>query len=158
MNKLLNVKRLLLLLCLMPTAWGSTSASAGDLVNVSGASGVAINGYDPVAFFTQKRPVNGDFEIKSTHRGATYYFASRQHRAMFEKNPDKYAPQCGGYCAFGVSKGALFPVDINTWQIHQGKLYLNLNQDIVKMFNQGIDKNIRKANNNWPRLVGQNGK
>ena len=157
MSKLLNVKSLAILSFAL-TAFGPSSAYAADLVNVSGASGVAINGYDPVAFFTQGKPVNGNFEILSKHRGATYYFASKQHKAMFDKNPDKYAPQCGGFCAFGVSVGALFPVDINTWQIHKGKLYLNLNPDILEMFNKGIDKNVSKADKNWPGLVRKNGR
>lgn len=139
-------------------AFATASATAADLVNVSGASGVAINGYDPVAFFTDKKPVNGNFQISATHRGATYFFASEQHKKLFTGNPDKYAPQCGGYCAFGVSVGALFPVDIRTWQVRNGKLYLNLNPDILKMFNKDLDGNIAKANKNWPGLVKKNTK
>lgn len=139
-------------------AFDSTSANAADLVNTSGASGVAINGYDPVAFFTDKKPVNGNFQITAKHRGATYFFASEQHKTMFTKNPDKYAPQCGGYCAFGVSVGALFPVDINTWQVRNGKLYLNLNPGILKMFNKDLDGNIAKAAKNWPGLAAKHGK
>lgn len=126
-----------------------------DLVNTSGRSRVAISGYDPVAFFTMSRPVHGDFQITSTHKGATYFFASKQHKAMFDGNPTKYAPQCGGYCAFGVSVGALFPVDINTWQVRKDRLYLNLNPQILKMFNSNIDANIDKADHNWPGLVAK---
>jgi YHS domain-containing protein len=130
----------------------------GELVNTSGESGVALNGYDPVAFFTDKKPVNGNFKISATHRGATYFFASEDHKATFEGNPDKYAPQCGGYCAFGVSVGALFPVDINTWQVRNDKLYLNLNPGILAMFNQDIDGNIAKANTNWVELQKKHSK
>lgn len=127
-----------------------------DLVNTSGKSGVAISGYDPVAFFTQKQPVHGDFQVTSKHRGATYFFANRKHKELFDANPNQYVPQCGGFCAFGVSVGALFPVDINTWQVRDSKLYLNLNPQILKMFNKGIDANIAKANKNWPGLVSKN--
>ena len=140
------------------TAQDSPSAPVQQLVNVSGASGIAINGYDPVAFFTDKEPVHGNFKISAEHRGATYFFASEKHKAMFAKDPDKYAPQCGGFCAFGVSVGALFPVDINTWQVQNDKLYLNLNPDILKMFNDNLDDNIAKSAANWPGLVKQHSK
>ena len=130
-----------------------TFSYAGKLVNVSGASGIALNGYDPVAFFTAKKPTHGNPSIQAKYEGATYLFASKENKAMFESNPSGYAPQYGGYCAFGASVGALFPVDINTWQIRGGKLYLNLNNDIVKLFNKEFDKNIDKANTNWPSLI-----
>lgn len=129
---------------------------AGDLVNVSGASGIALNGYDPVAFFTESKPTHGDPKITATHKGATYMFASESHKKMFEKDPEKYAPQYGGYCAYGVSVGALFPVDINTWQVRNQKLYLNLNPEILKLFNQDIEGHITKADMNWPDLVRKN--
>lgn len=159
MSKLMN-SNLLFALSLAVTAFGFSgdSATAADLVNTSGASGVALSGYDPVAFFTDKKPVNGNFQITAKHRGATYFFASEEHKAMFAKNPNKYAPQCGGFCAFGVSVGALFPVDINTWQVRNNKLYLNLNPDILKMFNKDLDGNIAKAAKNWPGLAAKHGK
>lgn len=128
----------------------------GDLVNVAGASGVALDGYDPVAFFTDSKPVNGDPGISATHAGATYFFASQRHKTLFESNPEKYVPQYGGYCAFGVSVGALFPVDINTWQIRNDKLYLNLNPAILAEFNKDLDGHVAKANRNWPDLVKKN--
>src|SRR6266852_5519025 len=103
----------------------SASAFAGELVNVSGASKVAVSGYDPVAFFTDSKPVNGSPSITAEHQGATYFFASEEHKKLFTENPDKYAPQFGGYCAFGVGLGKLFPVDINTAQVRDGKLFLN---------------------------------
>ncbi len=131
----------------------STIAATSELVNVAGASEVALNGYDPVAFFTKSKPVNGDFKINASHRGATYYFASKQHKTLFEQDPDKYAPQHGGFCSFGVSVGALFPIDINTWQVYNDKLYLNLNVDILEMFKKNMDGNISKADRNWPGLV-----
>ncbi len=123
-----------------------------ELVNIAGKSNVAVNGYDPVAFFTDGKPVHGDFKITVTHRGATYYFSSKEHKKIFEGEPEKYAPQFGGYCAFGVSVGALFPVDITTWQVYNGRLYLNLNPDIVEMFEKGKDGHIAKAEKNWDGL------
>ena len=136
----------------------SVSAYAGDLVNVSGASKIAVAGYDTVAFFTDAKPVNGSPAITAEYQGATYFFATEDHKKLFAAAPAKYAPQCGGYCAFGVSVGALFPVDISTWQVRNEKLYLNLNQDILKKFNADFDANVAKADKNWPTLVKKHAK
>ena len=136
----------------------SASVFAGDLVNVSGASKAALSGYDTVAFFTDSKPVNGSPFITAEYQGAIYYFASEEHKKLFTANPEKYAPQCGGFCAYGVGLGKVFPVDINTWQVRNGKLYLNLNADILKEFNADFDGNVAKAENNWPALVKQFGK
>ena len=100
----------------------STPLFAASLVNVSGASHVAIDGYDPVAFFADAKPVNGAPNITATYQGATYFFATDEHKRLFEQNPGKYAPQYGGFCAYGAALGVLFPVDINTWQIRNGRL------------------------------------
>jgi YHS domain-containing protein len=135
----------------------STPVLAADLINVSGASHIAIDGYDPVAFFTDGKPVNGSPSISAMHHGATYFFASEEHKKLFTSSPDKYAPQYGGYCAFGVGLGALFPVDINTWQVRNNKLYLNLNPDILEKFNSDFAGNVGKAEMNWPGLVKKNG-
>ena len=136
----------------------STPIFAADLVNVAGASKVAINGYDPVAFFTDAMPVNGSPFISATHQGAVYFFATGEHKKLFTLNPDKYAPQYGGFCAFGVALDALFPVDISTWQVRNGKLYFNLNPDILKKFNADFVGSVAKADNNWPGLVQKNGR
>jgi YHS domain-containing protein len=136
----------------------SVSAYAGDLVNVSGASKAAVSGYDTVAFFTDAKPVNGSPFISAEYQGATYFFASEEHKALFTAHPEKYVPQCGGFCAYGVGLGKLFPVDINTWQVRDGKLYLNLNDGILKKFNADFDGNVAKADKNWPELVKKNSK
>jgi YHS domain-containing protein len=136
----------------------SISASAGDLVNVSGASKAAVSGYDTVAFFTDSKAVNGSPFISAEYQGATYYFVSEEHKALFTASPEKYAPQCGGFCTYGVALGKLFPVDINTWQVRSGKLYLNLNSDILKKFNADFEGNVAKADKNWPELVKKHSK
>jgi len=136
----------------------SASAFAGNLVNVSGASKAALSGYDPVAFFTDSKPVNGSPFIAAEHQGATYFFATEEHKKLFTEDPDKYVPQFGGFCAYGVSVGKLFPVDITTWQVRDGKLYLNLNGDVLKKFNADFDGNVAKADQNWPGLVKKKGK
>ena len=131
----------------------SASAFAGELVNVSGVSKVAVSGYDTVAFFTDAKPVNGSAFITAEFRGAKYFFATEEHKKLFKDSPNKYAPQFGGYCAFGVANSKLFPVDVSTWQVRNEKLYLTLNQDILKQFNADFQGNVAKADKNWPRLV-----
>jgi YHS domain-containing protein len=134
----------------------SVSVFAGDPVNVSGVSKVALSGFDPVAFFTDAKPVNGSPFISTEHQGATYFFASEEHKKLFAADPDKYAPQFGGFCAFGVALDKFFPVDISTWRVRDGKLYLNLNPDILKKFNADFAGNLAKAKGNWPGLVKTN--
>ena len=136
----------------------SASVLAGDLVNVSGASNAALSGFDPVAFFTDAKPVNGSPFISAEYQGATYFFASEEHKKLFVAAPAKYAPQFGGFCAFGVALDKLFPVDISTWQVRDAKLYLNLNPDILKKFNADFAGQVGKADKNWPGLVDKNGK
>jgi YHS domain-containing protein len=136
----------------------ATPVVAGELVNVAGASGIALDGYDPVAFFIDKKPTHGDPAISATYKGAKYLFASKEHKVKFEADPEKYVPQFGGYCAFGAAVGALFPVDINTWQVRNGKLYLNLNPAISEQFNKDFEGHVAKAEKNWPGLVKKHAK
>src|SRR5262245_21187390 len=96
------------------------------LVNVAGASRIAIDGYDPVAFFIDAKAVNASPFITAEHDGAIYLFANEDNRKVFTENPEQYVPEFGGFCAYGVALGKLFPVDISTWQVREGKLYLNL--------------------------------
>ena len=147
-----TIARTLLALTLL-----STPVFAGSLVNVAGVSHIAVEGYDPVAFFSDARPVKGSPSISATYQGAVYFFATEEHKQLFTTSPDKYVPQYGGFCAFGVGLNALFPVDISTWQIRNGKLYLNLDHDILKKFNADFDGNVGRADQNWPGLVQKNG-
>ncbi|MFI4883017.1 MAG: YHS domain-containing (seleno)protein, partial [Phycisphaerales bacterium JB064] len=128
------------------------AAARGNLVNVSGASGIGLDGFDPVSFFESRSPVNGSPMIRASHAGATYLFATEESKATFLANPDRYAPQYGGFCAFGVSINILLPVDITTAQVRDGKLYLNVNSDILKKFNADFDGSVARANANWPGL------
>lgn len=127
----------------------------GNLVNVSGASGIALSGFDPVEFFQSPTPVNGSPMIRAEHAGATYLFASEQNRQVFEANPERYAPQYGGFCAYGVALDMLLPVDITTAQVRNGKLYLNVNADIREKFDADFDRSVSRANANWPGLFDE---
>jgi YHS domain-containing protein len=149
------MKKLLLVLMLLSTL--SAIATAKELLNLDG-NGVAIQGYDPVAFFTDNRPIKGSSQFQSEYRGAKYYFAAAEHKAMFDKEPAKYEPQFGGYCAYGASRGNKAPIKIEAWQIVNGRLLMQYDLDVKGKFNQDQVGNLRKADQNWPGLVEKYGK
>ena len=132
-------------------------AVAKTLVNVD-RQGLAVQGYDPVAFHTQRAALKGDPAITATHLGATYRFASAANKAAFEADPARYAPAYGGYCAYGVSQGGLFPVDIATAQILDGRLILNKTPRVRELFDRDPQGRIRLAETEWPDLVAKHGK
>jgi len=115
-------------------------------------SGVAIRGYDPVAYFTDQKPVKGSEQFTHTWMGATWRFASAAHRDQFAADPAQYAPQFGGYCSYAVSKGRTASIDPEAWRIVEGKLYLNYSKDVQKTWAQDVPGNIQKADQNWPGL------
>jgi YHS domain-containing protein len=117
-------------------------------VNVD-QNGVILKGYDPVAYFKQHRAVKGDPKYSSSYGGATYYFASTGDKAAFDESPAKYAPQYGGYCASGMTKGQLNDCDPNVFFIYKGKLYLCASPKKRKTFYSKPDANIRKADATW---------
>jgi YHS domain-containing protein len=119
---------------------------------VDAPKGIAIKGYDSVAYFDQSKPVKGSAKFQFVWNGAKWQFATAAHRDAFAKEPAKYAPQYGGYCAFGVSQGHAVPVDPEAWKIVDGKLYLNYNKDIQKEWFKDIPGHINEANENWPKL------
>ena|SRR5215831_733354 len=116
------------------------------------SDGVAIGGYDPVAYFTDSKPVMGSSEYTYQWHGAVWHFASAQHHDAFAKSPESYAPQYGGYCACGVSQGHTAPVDPAPWKIINGKLYLNYNREVQELFLKDPSSEIQKADQNWPKL------
>jgi YHS domain-containing protein len=115
-------------------------------------SGRALQGYDPVAFFTQKKPVKGDPNISSKFNGGTYYFAAKADKELFDKDPAKYAPQFGGYCAYGVSKGDLVKIEVDAFQIVDGRLLLQYSKGIRDKFNKDTKGNLKTADANWPTV------
>jgi len=129
----------------------AVSASAFAQNNVD-SSGLALQGYDPVAYFTDKQPVRGKAEFTAQHEGATYRFASAANRDAFAAAPAKYAPQYGGYCAFGLASGYKAPIEPDAWTVVDGKLYLNYNRSIRSRWSTDIPGFIRKADANWPTV------
>jgi YHS domain-containing protein len=122
-------------------------------VNVD-SKGVILKGYDTVAYFTQGKPVKGNPEIKSAYQGATYLFSSAANKAAFDKNPARYAPQYGGFCAYGVSIGGLFNIEGPGGFVYKDKLYFCGNDAAGKTFRSEIESNIAKADTNWAKLTG----
>ena len=99
--------------------------------------------------------MKGKSEFSHAWKGAIWKFASAEHRDLFAANPEKYAPQYGGYCAYAVSQGATAGIDPNAWTIHEGRLYLNLNPEIQRTWSQDIPGFVKLADANWPRLSGE---
>ena len=115
-------------------------------------NGVAINGYDPVAYFTDSKSVMGSKMYSYKWNGAEWYFASKNHEDMFKNNPGKYAPQFGGFCAYGVTKNKLVSSDPNAWQIVDGKLYLCSTKKVHKLWDKDSKDNIKKGDKTWMKL------
>lgn len=136
---------------------GGAEAQSKVLVNVN-RQGVALEGYDPVAFFSDSRAVKGNEQYQAHVGGATYLFSSAEHLATFQQEPARYTPQFGGYCAYGASQGHVAPVEISTWQILDGRLTLNYSKDVQQKFNKDVAGYLAKANAQWPRLVESEGK
>jgi YHS domain-containing protein len=113
----------------------------------------AIRGYDPVAYFTQGRPVKGSPELTHQWKGATWRFASAENRERFAAAPEKYAPQYGGYCAYGVASGYAVKIEPDAWSVVDGKLYLNYDRSVQKSWQSDVPGYIRKADVNWPRVL-----
>ena len=115
----------------------------------------AIRGYDPVAYFTQSRPVKGSREFTHPWKGATWRFASAENRDRFAAAPEKYAPQYGGYCAYGVASGYAVKIEPEAWSVVDGKLYLNYDRSVQKSWQADVPGYIRKADANWPGVLAK---
>lgn len=127
-----------------------TSLQAGETTYQS--SGTAINGYDPVAYFTQKKPVKGDAAYSYNWDGAEWRFSSTENLATFTANPEKYAPKYGGYCAYAVSRGYTAPTDPEAWTVVDGALYLNYSKGVRSRWQSDQAANIVVGDKNWPGL------
>src|SRR5688572_30690135 len=127
------------------------------LVNVD-ENGTGLQGHDPVAYFTENKPVKGDPKFSSVYNGARYWFASAENKAAFDAEPAKYEPQFGGFCAYGMSRGYTAPIEPEAFQIVDGRLLLQYNLDVRKKFNEDTRGNLKKADENWPKVVEKEGK
>ncbi len=152
------------LLFLSPDETRSISDGKWTLTNTvdSGAvyavGGIALGGTDPVAYFTQGKPVQGTFVYSHWHQGAAWYFSSAEHRDLFAANPDKYAPAYGGYCAHGMAQPLAdelnyrFATVPEAWKIVDGRLYLNQSLEVREQWEADATGHIEAADANWAAM------
>ena len=156
MNKLKQVSSAIACAAVVALSLASPAAHA---VKTTGGeyntlyAGLGAKGYDVVAYFTEGKPTQGSDKYTSDFGGVKWQFASAARRDLFAANPEKYAPQFGGFCTWGASEGKLFDVDpVNGWKIVDGKLYMNFNADIQAVFNKDPAGYVSKANRKWAAL------
>ncbi len=116
-------------------------------------SSTALGGYDPVAYFSDRKPVEGSDEYVFEWKGVRWLFASAEHRETFQRDAEKFAPQYGGYCAYAVAHGGTAPGDPQVWKIVDGRLYLNVSETIQAEWEKDIPGYVRKADEKWPKLL-----
>ena len=116
-------------------------------------SGLALSGYDPVAYFTEGRPMQGSANLEADWNGAIWRFANTDNKLAFLENPEKYAPQYGGYCAYAVGNGYTASADPQAWSITDGKLYVNYNKAVRGLWNLRRSHYIREGDKNWPSVL-----
>ncbi|NAX42998.1 MULTISPECIES: YHS domain-containing (seleno)protein [unclassified Vibrio] len=144
------MKRLLGLLLLFV----SSVSLAEDEIYTSFLSNKALSGYDTVAYFTKGEPVKGSSDFSTLYKNAQWYFSSKENLELFLNNPNQYAPQYGGYCAWAISeKNDFAPGDPNQWAIVDDKLYLNYDKKIKTLWDANQAVHIQQADKNWPNLI-----
>ena len=148
------IKRYLILLSvtLCQIILYSVNVDAGEFFE---RNNLAIDGYDPVAYFTEHKPMQGSTQFRFDFQGSTFQFASAAHRDAFALNPATYAPQYGGYCAYGVAKGNKATTDPAAFTVVGDKLYLNYSETIHSQWLLDIPGYVQKADANWPEVRKQ---
>ena len=147
---------ILLLLLLTVTAFAQTLEVRKKQYNLE-SSGLAIQGYDPVAYFTMNKAIEGKKDLSADYNGVTYRFGSKQNKDEFMRNPGRYEPQFGGWCAYAMGKkGEKVEIDPETFKIVDGKLYLFYNKffnNTLKSWNQDETRLKTQADHNWMKFV-----
>ena len=141
-------------LAIIVLSFAAHLAEAVEAINVD-QQGLALQGYDPVGYFAESKPIKGDPKFTATYKGGIYYFASAAHRKTFESNPAKYAPQFGGFCGYAASINKFAPIEVEYFQVLHGRLILQHNQKAWKLWHQDGEGNLKKADANWPTLSQQ---
>jgi YHS domain-containing protein len=142
-----SIKALLLLFFM-----GSTSVFASDDIYTGYFSSKAVSGYDVIAFFEQHKPVEGDSKYQMEYKGADWYFSSQKNLDKFKSDPEKYAPQYGGYCAWAMASDKKAPGNPPFWTVHNDKLYLNYDQEVQDTWLADRDAFISKADIIWATM------
>ena len=149
---------LAVLTLLAPAAIGLGAAALPDRAEAAAAEkryapdGIGAGGYDPVAYFTDGKAVEGSEQFTAEYAGVTYRFASAAHRDAFAAAPETYVPRYGGYCAYAAAKGALAPTDPEAFTVRDGKLYLNYSRAVRERWLARAGEYIEAADRNWPKL------
>jgi len=133
----------------------SLPALAVDEINTTLFGNLAIEGYDPVAYFTESRPVEGSSEYQYEWKGANWRFSSAENLASFKGNPEQYAPQYGGYCAYAVAQNSTASIDPTQFTIVDDKLYLNFSKSVNRKWLANRDNYIDNADQNWPDILAR---
>jgi hypothetical protein len=136
-----------------PLALALSSAARAATPEIYAEGGIAIDGTDPVSYFTDGRPVAGSPAHALEWRGATWRFASAESRARFEADPEAFAPQYGGWCAWAVAEGYTASTIPDAWRIVDGRLYLNFSRGVQRRWERDIPGNIARADANWPGVL-----
>lgn len=131
--------------------WSAVAAAAGFAVDVD-ENGLALKGYDAVAYFVEGRPTKGDKQYSAALDDAVYYFASAENRERFLRDPQRYRPAYGGYCAYGVTLRIKVTGDPIAWKIVDGVLYINSSLDSRAEWSKDIPGYIHKADRIWPSI------
>ena len=139
---------LMLAFALIPASY-----AAKDEIYTKRFGNTAVSGYDVVAYFTAGKPAKGNKKYSFEYKSADWHFSSQEHLDKFKANPEMYAPQYGGYCAWAVANGDTASSDPKQWNIHDGKLYLNYNAKIQKKWLKDKSGFIEKADQNWPSVL-----
>lgn len=143
-----NFLFIIFLIGIAVTIGACSKATSFERVN-TGSDGLAINGFDTVAYFAVGSAAKGDPKYEFAWNGAKWLFASAENLERFRQNPEAYAPQFGGYCSYAVSRGYTADADPEAWKIVDGKLYLNYNKDVRTLWEKEEGANIEKGVDNW---------
>ena len=143
----MNAKSILMTILIWAGLVTAGFAASQHATNLTG-----VHGYDLVSYYTSKRPLRGNGHFVSVHDGVMYLFSSQENKARFDRNPDKYLPAYGGYCAFGTSVGKKFDGDPEVWRIIDGRLYFNLDENIQDQWLKDVPGRIKTANANWLKI------
>lgn len=149
------MKKLILFILLLFsfTLISSSTIWAKDLIYTSFFSSSALSGFDPVAYFTQNKPVKGNKKFVFKYKGAKWYFSTAENLEKFKSNSDKFAPQYGGYCAWAVAQGNTAEGNPNHWTVYNDKLYLNYDETIQNKWLNKIEHFVSDADKNWPHVL-----
>ncbi|EPJ48014.1 MAG: hypothetical protein OFPI_31090 [Osedax symbiont Rs2] len=150
----MKITRLLKAIVITAAMAISQFSFAADIEANADDNDIAIKGYDPVAYFTQGKAMQGSHKYSATYKNAIYHFSNANNRDLFKANAEKFAPQYGGFCAMGVAMKLKFDTDPQAWRIVDQKLYLNLSKTVQKKWLSDIPGHIDTAENNWGELKG----